>query len=254
MKKLNKDRNHNVVKFPKKLNVGEREVEAIVFAALKIVAVSITLGGRMGGGVFSPSLMLGALTGLAFGLIATSVFPNVSGVTSLYALAGMGAVAAAVLGAPISTTLIVFELTGDWQTGLAVMVAVSISTAVASRLVDRSFFLTQMERRGVHLAAGPQAYLLAMFLVGRIMRPRDDPRAANEETCWDLIAEGVQVDADATLEVAMPLFEVSNHAYVPVVVQAEDGGAPELLGALFQVDALRAYNRALAATAAEEHS
>ena len=105
--------------------------EAIVFAALKIAAVSITLGGRMGGGVFSPSLMLGALTGLAFGLIATGVFPTMSGATSLYALAGMGAVAAAVLGAPISTTLIVFEMTGDWQTGLAVMVAVSMSTALA---------------------------------------------------------------------------------------------------------------------------
>ena len=71
----------------------------------------------MGGGVFSPSLMVGALTGLAFGLIATGLFPDVSGKATLYALAGMGAVAAAVLGAPISTTLIVFELTGDWQTG-----------------------------------------------------------------------------------------------------------------------------------------
>ncbi len=89
--------------------------------------------------------MVGALLGLAFGQIATSVFPDVSGSQTLYALAGLGAVAAAVLGAPISTTLIVFELTGDWQTGLAVMVAVSLSTAVASRLVDRSFFLTQLD-------------------------------------------------------------------------------------------------------------
>jgi CIC family chloride channel protein len=227
--------------------------EAIVFASLKIVAVSITLGGRMGGGVFSPSLMLGALTGLAFGLIATSVFPNVSGVTSLYAMAGMGAVAAAVLGAPISTTLIVFELTGDWQTGLAVMIAVSMSTALASRIVDRSFFLTQMERRGVHLAAGPQAYLLAMFTAVRMMRSRDDPRAADEETCWALIAEGTYVDGSSTLEAAMPIFEQSGAAYIPVVTLKPDS-PPELLGALFHVDALKAYNRALAETAAEEHS
>ena len=227
--------------------------EALVFAVLKIIAVSITLGGRMGGGVFSPSLMLGALTGLAFGLIATGVFPNVSGVTSLYALAGMGAVAAAVLGAPISTTLIVFELTGDWQTGLAVMIAVSLSTALASRMVDRSFFLTQMERRGVHLAAGPQAYLLAMFVVARIMRRPDDPRAADEETCWTLIKEGTYIDGTATLEAAMPIFEQSGVAFIPVVTLKPDS-PPELLGALFQVDALKAYNRALADTAAEEHS
>jgi CIC family chloride channel protein len=227
--------------------------EAVVFAVLKIIAVSITLGGRMGGGVFSPSLMLGALTGLAFGLIATGVFPTMSGATSLYALAGMGAVAAAVLGAPISTTLIVFELTGDWQTGLAVMVAVSMSTGLASRLVHRSFFLTQMERRGIHLAAGPQAYLLGMFMVGRIMRRPDDLRAANEETCWDLIGEGTYIDGTATLEAAMPIFEQTGAAFIPVVTLKPES-PPELLGALFHVDALKAYNRALAETAAEEHS
>ncbi len=227
--------------------------EAIVFTVLKVVAVSITLGGRMGGGVFSPSLMIGAMTGLGFGLIATGVFPDVSGSSSLYALAGMGAVAAAVLGAPISTTLIVFELTGDWQTGLAVMVAVSMSTALASRIVDRSFFLTQMERRGVHLAAGPQAYLLSMFMVARIMRRPEDEFAAPEDECWALIDAGTYIDGTATLEAAMPMFEQSGARFIPVVTLSADA-PPELLGALFHVDALKAYNRALAATAAEEHS
>ena len=227
--------------------------EAVIFAVLKVAAVAITLGGRMGGGVFSPSLMIGALTGLGFGLIATGLLPDVSGSSSLYALAGMGAVAAAVLGAPISTTLIVFELTGDWQTGLAVMVAVSMSTALASRIVDRSFFLTQMERRGIHLAAGPQAYLLAMFMVARIMRRPDDPRAASEEDCWSLINEGTYIDGTATLEAAMPIFDNTGVRFIPVVTLSADA-PPELMGALFHVDALKAYNRALAATAAEEHS
>lgn len=228
--------------------------QAIVFAVLKTVAVAITIGGRMGGGVFSPSLMLGALTGLGFGLIATSVFPEVSGTSSLYAFAGMGAVAAAVLGAPISTTLIVFELTGNWQIGLAVMVAISISTALASRLVDRSFFLTQLERRNIHLAAGPQAYLLAMFRASAVMRAPDDPEAANPERCWELIGDGIYVDINATLEAAMPIFDRARLPFVPVVSLTGENAAPELRGALFHVDALKAYNRAMAATAAEEHS
>ncbi|MEY1555984.1 chloride channel protein [Yoonia sp. R2331] len=228
--------------------------EAVVFVVLKVVAVAITMGGRMGGGVFSPSLMVGALTGLAFGMIATSVFPTVSGEGTLYALAGMGAVAAAVLGAPISTTLIVFELTGDWQTAMAVMVAVSLSTALSTRLVDRSFFLTQLERRNVHLAAGPQAYLLATFRVATIMRPRDDARAAPETACWDLVGEGVYIDGNATLEQAMPLFETGGHRFIPVVTLGGEDNPPELWGALFQVDALRAMNKALAETAREEHS
>ena len=228
--------------------------EAIVFVILKIIAVAITMGGRMGGGVFSPSLMVGALTGLAFGIIATAIFPTVSGEGTLYALAGMGAVAAAVLGAPISTTLIVFELTGDWQTGLAVMVAVSLSSALSSRMIDRSFFLTQLERRNVHLAAGPQAYLLATFKVVSIMRKTEAPDAAPNDDCWDLIREGVYIDGNATLEQAMPLFEQGSYHFIPVVTLGGEDSPPELWGALFQVDALKAMNKALSDTAAEEHS
>lgn len=228
--------------------------QAVVFAIVKSAALAITMGGRMGGGVFSPSLMIGALTGLAFGWIATSVLPDVSGTHALYAFAGMGAVTAAVLGAPISTTLIVFELTGDWQIGLAVMVAVSLSTALASRLVDRSFFLTQLERRDLHLAAGPQAYLLATLRAGAFMRPKSDARAPDEDACLQMIEDGLYVRASSTLEAAMPIFERADIPYVPVVMRADVDASPVYLGALFHVDALKAYNRALAATAAEEHS
>ncbi|SEK31754.1 chloride channel protein, CIC family [Roseovarius azorensis] len=228
--------------------------EAVVFAVLKVVAVAITIGGRMGGGVFSPSLMVGALTGLAFGYVATAVFPDVSGADTIYALAGMGAVAAAVLGAPISTTLIVFELTGDWQTGLAVMVAVSMSTALGSRLVKRSFFLAQLMRRGIRLVAGPQDYLLGMFRVSKLMRPPDHERAAREEECWSLIEQGVYLDSSATLEAAMPVFERAGAPFLPVVTLSGGDQPPELQGALFHVDALKAYNRALAAVSEEEHS
>nr|WP_084353381.1 chloride channel protein [Primorskyibacter flagellatus] len=250
------------IKFPHIIGVGYETTsmaltgqllthEAIVFAVLKVIAVAVTLAGRMGGGIFSPSLMVGALTGLAFGGIATGLFPDSSGADTLYALAGMGAVAAAVLGAPISTTLIVFELTGDWQTGLAVMVSVSLSTALASRLVNRSFFLTQLEQRNVRLAAGPQTYLLAMFRVTGVMRRVTDENTADEETCQEMIAQGLYVQESATLETALPVFDKSGVAFLPVVKL--EGEAAVLQGALYHVDALKAYNRALAATAAEEH-
>ncbi len=224
--------------------------DAIVFAMIKVVAVTITMAGRMGGGVFSPSLMVGALTGLSFGLIATSLFPEVSGGGALYALAGMGAVAAAVLGAPISTTLIVFEMTGDWQTGLAVMVAVSLSTAVASRFVDRSFFLTQLERRNIHLAAGPQTYLLAVFSNKSVMKPLE----TIEDKHWDMVAKGLYVSEQGTLESSIPMFESTGAEFVPVVRLGGEGETVEITGQLYYLDALKAYNKALAATAAEEHS
>ncbi|WP_372573768.1 chloride channel protein [Ruegeria jejuensis] len=225
---------------------------AVIFVIVKTAALAITMGGRMGGGVFSPALMIGALTGLAFGLIATGLLPSVSGTHTLYAFAGMGAVAAAVLGAPISTTLIVFELTGDWQIGLAVMASVSTSTALASRLVDRSFFLTQLERRDIHLAAGPQAYLLAMMRAGAVMRPLGDPNGPSPEDCQSLLDKGLCIHARSTLEAAMPIFERDDLAWIPVVTTEDEAETP--VGALYHIDALKAYNRALAATAAEEHS
>ncbi|VAW02888.1 Voltage-gated chloride channel family protein [hydrothermal vent metagenome] len=96
--------------------------EAVVFAMIKVLAVAITFGGRMGGDIFALADDWRADRAGVW-VDCHGVFPETSGSHTLYALAGMGAVAAAVLGAPISTTLIVFELTGDWQTGLAVKVS-----------------------------------------------------------------------------------------------------------------------------------
>ncbi len=229
--------------------------EAMVFAVIKTFAVAITMAGRMGGGVFSPAMMVGALTGLSFGVIATGIFPNVSGSETIYALAGMGAVGAAVLGAPISTTLIVFELTGDWQTGLAVMVAVSMSSAISSRLVHQSFFLTQLEKRNVHLAAGPQAYLQCMLQARTLMRSVDDDRAADPQICAALIADDIYARETVTLEDLLPVFDARDVEFIPIVAADGDAKVPEnLRGAVFHIDALKAFNRALAETAAEEHS
>jgi len=212
--------------------------------------VAITMGGRMGGGVFSPSLMIGALTGLAFGEIATSVLPHLSGGASIYAMAGMAAVAASVLGAPISTTLIVFEMTGDWQTGLAVLVAVSMASALSAKFVEKSFFLTQLARRKINLAAGPQDYLLTLFKNVAIMRPLNEPKTEH----WDMVEHGAYVGEHGTLAGAMPVFRRTGARYVPVLRLGAQGDTNQIIGLLYEVDALRAYNEALAATAAEEHS
>lgn len=225
---------------------------AFVFAIVKVVAVAITVGGRMGGGVFSPALMLGALTGLAFGQIATSIFPDASGAETLYALAGMAAVASAVLGAPISTTLIVFELTGDWQIGIAVLVAVSLATILSSRLVDRSFFLTQLERRGVHLSEGPAGYLLSTISVGRLMRPVGADGGVPLKKAEKYLKKGMGVDVNMTLEDALPVLEASGRKYLPVVQSF--GDETRYVGAIFLVDALKSYNRALVETSKEEHA
>ncbi|MEO1274398.1 MAG: chloride channel protein [Pseudomonadota bacterium] len=228
---------------------------AVAFAIVKVVAVSATFAGRMGGGVFSPALMLGALTGTAFGSVANDIFPAVQGSQGLYALAGMGGVAAAVLGAPISSTLIIIELTGDWQAGMAVMVSIALASVVADRLVARSFFITQLERQGLHLADGPQGYLRTTLDVGHLMRVRGADNGAPDSGCWELQAQGFWLTRKDTLEEALPLLRRAGRPYVPVMERPrERGGEPELIGALFHTDALSAYSRRLEEELREEHS
>ncbi len=88
------------------------------------------------------------MTGGAFGLIAASAMPELSSSQGVYAIAGMGALAGAVLGAPISTILIVFELTGSYEITIVVMVAAAV---VTNQLGARSFFHLLLLRRGLDL-------------------------------------------------------------------------------------------------------
>ncbi len=224
--------------------------EVLILVTIKVIAVAVTYGGRMGGGVFSPSLMIGALTGLAFGIIATSFADDTSAV-QLYALAGMAAVSAAVLGAPLSTAIIVFEMTHDWQASLAVMTAVAVANGVATRLVNKSFFLTQLERRGLHIAAGPQAYLQSMIKVRANLRPCE----LDVQKIEELRAQSAFVYANQSFEEAFPVFERTGAASI-LVLELDRTETPEdnpVIGQLNYIDALRIYSQALAQTSAEEH-
>lgn len=259
------------IPFPHIIGVGYETTEAalsgqigllaaIVFALVKAVAVAVTLGGRMGGGVFSPALVMGSLTGLAFGIIATSVLPDLSGTVNLYAFAGMGAVGAAILGAPISTAMIVFEMTGNWQTGIAVMTAVSLSSALASRLVRRSFFLTQLENRGVRIAEGPQVWLPQKMRITAILRPLDADNAPAPDLVRNLAADGHALPEGTPLDQALREFDRTKAAFLPVIRPPEPSqdpdepaSDPEIIGVVYHIDALRALNQALADAAAEEH-
>lgn len=227
--------------------------QAVMFAVVKALAVAITLGGRMGGGVFSPALVMGSLTGLAFGIIATTLAPGYSGSVNVYAFAGMAAVGAAVLGAPISTALIVFEMTGDWQTGIAVMTSVSLSSALASTLVRRSFFLTQLERRGIHLSEGPQAWLPHQLRVTPVIRALDAQDAPAEDLVRAMAERGPTVAPTTTLAEALPLFERSGAVFLAVTACDGPDDPLRLIGSVHHVDVLRALNQALEQTAAEEH-
>jgi len=194
--------------FPQVLGVGYEATDQalnerlglwllIALVVAKTAATAITLGSGFGGGVFSPSLFLGAMLGGAFGMIATDFFPHLSSGHGAYTIVGMGAVAGAVLGAPLSTILIVFELTGDYALTIAVMIATVIASQVASQSFATSFFLWQLKRRGISLkrnrvVAGP-----SRTTVGGIARS-DYPTIEPDATLPALRA-ALQAAPDGTL-------------------------------------------------------
>ncbi len=167
--------------FPQVLGVGYDTTDAalkdqlpiaLMFVLLfaKTAATAIALGSRFGGGVLSPALYLGALTGGAFGLIAAHLFPQFGSSEGLYAILGMGAVTAAVLGAPISTTVMVFELTGGFALSLALLLTVAIGNGISQAILGKSFFQAQLETRGIMLHDGPHQVLVKTVRVADFMQ------------------------------------------------------------------------------------
>jgi CIC family chloride channel protein len=243
--------------FPEVLGVGYDTTDAALKDQLPILlmltlifaktgATAIALGSRFGGGVFSPALYLGAMTGGAFGLIAASAFPEIGSSEGLYAILGMGAVTAAVLGAPISTTVMVFELTGGFALSLALMLTVAISNGISQAILGRSFFQAQLESRGIVLHEGPHRTMMKDIRVADFMRPPAEGDSA-------VLPEGEReraLQSDETLETALRAFDTLGADRLPVV---DPKDRSRIVGWASQTRALSWFNKALIAASVEEH-
>lgn len=190
----------------------------------KIVATGLSLGFGFGGGIFSPSLVVGAMLGGAFGIVVTSMWPELNPGTGGYTLVGMGAVAAATLGAPISTTLIVFEMTGDYELTMGLMLAVVISTGITRHISKNSFFALQLERRGLDLRGGFESALLRASRVCDVMEENSelvsqDMPLAQLRVCLQesKIGELFVVDDDGLLVGTITLADLSETAFDPAM-------------------------------------
>jgi len=167
--------------YPEVLGVGYEATESalkgqyvlgLLFALFifKFLATVISHGFGFSGGVFSPALVIGALLGGTYGMMVTMLIPELSSGTQSYALIGMASMAAAVLGAPISTTLIVFELTGDYTMTIAVMCGCVVSTLVTHQMGWQSFFLEQLKLRGIDLLSNYSSVVLRQIKVTEILK------------------------------------------------------------------------------------
>lgn len=141
----------------------------LILTVAKILAVSLTLGSGGSGGVFAPSLFVGAMFGEAFGLILQHFMPGVITHPANFGLVGMAAVFTGAARAPITGIIILFELTGDYAIILPLMAAVVVATFVANGLMKESIYTMKLKRRGIDLNAGKSDELMRRLRVREAM-------------------------------------------------------------------------------------
>jgi len=155
----------------------------VVLLVGKMVATSLTIGIGGSGGVFAPSLFLGAMFGVAFGDVVARIAPGQVGVLGAYGLIGMGAVFAGAARAPITAVIIIFELTGEYSLILPLMAAVVLATLTSRTLGRDTIYTLKLRRRGIDLDGGDERSALAGHTVTEAMEPPPEPlRAADPIT------------------------------------------------------------------------
>jgi CIC family chloride channel protein len=157
--------------------IGGRYVIGFLLVLLvgKMVATSLTIGIGGSGGVFAPSLFMGAMFGTTFGLVAHHLAPGLTGPAGAYGLVGMGAVFAGAARAPITAVIIMFELTGEYSIILPLMLAIVLATSISRVISGDTIYTLKLRRRGVHLDPTPPVNPLATTPVADVMEPVPDP-------------------------------------------------------------------------------
>lgn len=226
-----------------KLLNGEQMAFLLVIALLaaKLILTPTSLAGGFIGGVFAPSLFLGATLGSAYGMVLERILPVSTVVAPAFALVGMAAVLAGTVRAPLTAILLLFEMTGDYRIILPVMFAAGLSLLVARRLQPHSVYEYGLALKGIRLERGRDVEVLEGITVGEVMRS-DLPTLSEE----------------ATLGAAAEVFANTRHHGLPVVdaqgdlvgiftvsdlerAEAEEDSEPAKVGLVCTRDILVAY-------------
>lgn len=151
----------------------------VLLIFLKPLATSFTLGSGNSGGVFAPSLFIGAMLGGVVGILFHSWMPEIAGPAGAYALVGMAAVFAATARAPLTAMLIVFEMSNDYSMILPLMVAAVTASYLAQALYPESIYTLKLTRRGIRFSQGRDLDIMQSVHVNEVMNT--DPITVNDE-------------------------------------------------------------------------
>jgi chloride channel protein, CIC family len=159
-------------------------VGAIILA--KSVGSAVSIGAGYRGGMFSTSLFIGALFGDFVGEMLTRIAPALTADPLLFSLVGMGAVAAAIVGAPVTMIMLVLETTGDFSATIGVMVGVVIAAFAVRHWFGYSFATWRFHLRGLKIRSPEDIGWLDEIKVGMMMR-RDPGVIAADQPITELL-------------------------------------------------------------------
>jgi CIC family chloride channel protein len=166
--------------FPQVLGVGYGAIDLalmqqlawwllLVLIVVKILATSITIGSGGSGGIFAPSLFMGAMAGGFFGTVAHQLFPTVTASAGAYSIVGMGAVVSATTHGPLAAILILFEMTGNYKIILPLMLSCIVANLFAGQLMKESIYTLKLVRRGIDIREGKEVNVLKSMFVKDVM-------------------------------------------------------------------------------------
>ncbi|MDY6935174.1 MAG: chloride channel protein [Spirochaetota bacterium] len=162
--------------FPQIMGVGYESINdalhgktiwhlALILIFIKLSATSLTLASGGSGGIFAPSLFLGAMAGCAFGSFVHAHFPSITAEVGAYALVAMGGLVAGTTHAPITAIIIVFELTNDYQIILPLMITCIISTILSSKLSRESIYTLKLLKRNINIKDGAEINIMKSIFI-----------------------------------------------------------------------------------------
>ena len=163
---------------------------ALVF--LKILATSITLGSGGAGGVFAPSLFIGAMIGGTFGSVVHKLLPTLTAGAGAYATVGIGAFLAASTHAPMTAIFLLFEMTGNYQIIIPIMLTSIIGTVVAKKFCEDSIDTVDFTREGIDIHEGREVAIMKSLKVGAAITEDVDfiSEEANIKQLLDIFSMG----------------------------------------------------------------
>ena len=176
---------------------------ALVFT--KIIATAVTLGSGGIGGTFAPSLFIGAMVGATFVAAVHRILPDWTASSETYALVGMAALASAVMQAPLTSILILFEMTKDYTIVLPSMVCCIVATYTMRRFTKNSIYVQSLLNRGINIQQGKAISILNAMFVRDVMTK-----------------EVVTIPEEMSFKKILKIVSYSRHLYYPVVDQEGD--------------------------------